>query len=95
LNSSILERCLSVLSQKSELLAQIGNRLESHEIIRFYDFGYPMIMVPKHYVMASKNYVSFSKYYAMNKLCFKKLYVMITRNLRFFWATLIFRKKGS
>jgi len=32
LNSSILERSLSNLSLKSELLAQIGNRLESHEI---------------------------------------------------------------
>jgi len=33
LNSSILERSLSNLSLKSELLAQIGDRLESHEII--------------------------------------------------------------
>jgi len=30
LNSSILERSLSNLSLKSELLAQIGDRLETH-----------------------------------------------------------------
>jgi hypothetical protein len=38
-----------------------------------FDFGY--VMVPKHYV-------SFSKCYVMNKLCFKKLNVMITLWLR-------------
>jgi hypothetical protein len=34
------------------------------------------------YVMVPNNYVSFSKCYVMNKLCFKKLYVMITLWLR-------------
>ncbi len=55
-----------------------------------FDFGY--LMVPNHYV-------SFSKCFVMNKLCFKKLYVMITLWLRviyvFFWTKFLFRKKYS
>ncbi len=42
-----------------------------------YDYGFDF-----GYVMVSKHYVSFSKHYVMNKLCFKKLYVMITLWLR-------------
>jgi hypothetical protein len=54
-----------------------------------YDYGldFGNVMVPNHYV-------SFSKCYVMNKLCFKKLYVMITLWLCviyvFFWQRFYF-----
>ncbi len=47
-----------------------------------FDYGFDYVMVPK-------NYVSFSKCYVMKTKRYD--YVMVTRNLRFCWATLLFR----